>query len=76
MRDIAPQADVSDRGGLPVNDREHVVEVSNGIDIGDELVSLWKLARELDLQVLAWPRDPNPIILHEALDEVDAAFEH
>jgi hypothetical protein len=49
--------------------------VSDGIDVGDELVSIREYSGRFQLQVLLRPSDPNSIILYKLLKQMDSLVE-
>src|SRR5207237_380192 len=54
----------------------NTVEVSNSVDIGNEVVSSGERPCELDLQVLPGLANTNAVVLCEALEELDPLLQH
>jgi len=67
---------VAARSGLPLDEGASAIQLPNGIDEGDELIRCRQLPRKFDLQIAPRLRNANPIILAEAVEQLNALFEH
>src|SRR5207253_103172 len=67
---------VAARSGLPLDEGASAIQLPNGIDEGDELVRCRQLPRKFDLQIAPRLRNANPVILAEAVEQLNALFEH
>src|SRR2546427_2582066 len=67
---------VAARSGLPLDEGASAIQLPNGIDEGDELIRCRQLPRKFDLQIAPRLRNANPVILAEAVEQLNALFEH
>jgi hypothetical protein len=58
---------IAARSGLPLEQTASAVQVSHGIDVSDEVVSLGEGSGELDLKVLPGLADVDAVVLGETL---------
>src|SRR5439155_19252959 len=62
--------------GLPFEQAAAIVQPSDGIDVGHELVLAGKRPHKLDLQIAAGLANAHAIFLAEAVEQLDALLEH
>ena len=63
-------------GGLPLQQAAGTVQVSDRVNVGNEVITLRQRPCELDLQVLPGLADPDAVVLSEALEQLDALLQH
>src|SRR5271154_5705263 len=57
---------------FPVDDAFRPIQLTDRIEVREELAPGGKRARQFHLQILLWMLDPNTIILGEPLEQLDA----
>ena len=62
--------------GFPFEQAARPVQLSNGINIGDEIVLARNWPRELDLQVATRLADANAVVLAESVQKLNALLQH